>query len=225
MGRSSQRAMVKALHKARTEVAKPAPHPDILRPLNLPALPDGLRWESKVGECLYPELRIEGYGYQLNRMVTLEGRRLPRDYYNNPVRLGVVNNPDWRKVETWGAGNQSDTTYPLVQRVADELLIERMGQEWVRSRTLGFCPERIKAEIEACLRVIEATLTHGLSYLAWRRHKTPLWAELFGVARAHAATLPVKILPSSDADDTKVLPVYTSEQERVYGLAPWETTT
>jgi hypothetical protein len=146
-------------------------------------------------------------------------------HYNNPVRLGVVNNPDWRKVETWGAGNQSDTTYPLVQRVADELLIERMGQEWVRSRTLGFCPERIKAEIEACLRVIEATLTHGLSYLAWRRRKAPMWAELFDVARAHAATLPVKILPSSDANAYAVLPVYTSEQELVYGLAPWETTT
>lgn len=222
MGRASQRAMVKALHKARTEAAAPTPHPAILRELNLPALPDGLRWESKVSDSYTPDARIDGYIYQLNRMVSLEGRRLPRDYYNRSVHLVSVNNPDWRKVETWGAGNQSDTTYALVQRVADELLIERMGQEWVHSRTLGFCPERIKAEIEACLRVIEATLTHGLSYLAWRRRKAPMWAELFDVARAHAATLPVKILPSSDANAYAVLPVYTSEQELVYGLAPWE---
>ncbi len=222
MGRTSQRAMVKALHKAQAEAAKPTPHPDILRPLNLPTLPDGLRWESKVGESWRVERRIDGHVYELNRSVSLEGRRLPRDYYNRPVRLVSVNNPDWRKVETWGAGNQSDTTYPLVQRVADELLIERMGQEWVRSRTLGFCPERIKAEIEACLRVIEATLTHGLSYLAWRRRKAPMWGALFDVARAHAATLPVKILPSSDANAYAVLPVYTSEQDVVYGLAPWE---
>jgi len=223
MGRTSQRAMVKALHKVQTEAAKPAPHPDILRPLNLPTLPDGLRWESKVSDSYTPDARIDGYVYQLNRMVSLEGRRLPRDYYNNPVRLVSVNNPDWRKVETHGAGNQSDTTYQLVQRVADELLVERIGQE--RALVIGWSPDRLKAEIEACLRVIEATLSHGLSYIAWRRRKMPMWGALFDMARAHAATLPVKILPSSDADATKVLPVYTSEQERVYGLAPWETTT
>jgi hypothetical protein len=188
-------------------------------------LPDGLRWQSRLSQCLNPDARIEGYGYQLNRLVSLEGRRLPRDYYNAPVRLASVNNPDWRKVETWGAGNQSDTTHQLVQRVADELLIERVGRERACSMEMVRAPERLKAEIEACLQVIEATLTHGLSYIAWRRRKMPMWGVLFDAARAHAATLPVKILPSSDADATKVLPVYTSEQERVYGLAPWETTT
>ena len=222
MGRSSQRSAVKALHKARTEAAASTPHPAILRKLNLPTLPDGLRWESKVSDSYTPDARIEGYVYQLNRMVSLEGRRLPRDYYNNPVRLVSVNNPDWRKVETHGAGNYSDTTHQLVQRVADELLVERVGQE--RALVLGWSPDRIKAEIEACLRVIEATLTHGLSYIAWRRRKVPMWAALFDVARAHAATLPVRILASPDADDLKVLPVYTSEQGVVYGLAPWETT-
>lgn len=220
MGRSSQRAMVKALHKARTEAAAPTPHPAILRDLNLPALPDGLRWQSRVSEWSNPDLRIEGHVYQLNRLVSLEGRRLPRDYYNNPVRLVSVNNPDWRKVETPSAGNRSDTTHELVQRVADELLIERVGRE--RALQIGWSPDRIKAEVEACLQVIEVTLTHGLSYIAWRRRKVPMWAALFDVARAHAATLPVKILPSSDADDLKVLPVYTSEGSVVYGLAPWE---
>lgn len=222
MGRSSQRAMVKALHKARTEAAAPTPHPAILRALNLPALPDGLRWQSRVSEWFNPDLRIEGHVYQLNRLVSLEGRRLPRDHYNNPVRLIVYNNPDWRKVEIPSAGNYSDTTHQLVQRVADELLIERVGRERAYSMDMLRSPDRLKAEIEACLQVIEATLTHGLSYIAWRRRKTPMWAALFDVARAHAATLPVKILPSSDADDLKVLPVYTSEQDVVYGLAPWE---
>lgn len=220
MGRSSQRSMVKALHKARIEAAKSAPHPAILRELNLPALPDGLRWQSRLSQDLNPDARIEGYVYKINRMVSLEGRRLPRDYYNNPVRLVSVNNPDWRKVETHGAGNYSDTTYQLVQRVADELHVERVGRE--HALVIGWSPDRLKAEIEACLRVIEATLTHGLSYIAWRRRKMPMWAALFDVARAHAATLPVKILASSDADDLKVLPVYTSEQDVVYGLAPWE---
>lgn len=222
MGRASQRAMVKALHKARTEAAKPTPHPAILRELNLPALPDGLRWQSRLSQDLNPNARIEGHVYQLNRMVSLEGRRLPRDYYNNPVRLGAANNPDWRKVETLGAGNQSDTTHQFVQRVADDLLIERVGQERAFSMDMLRSPDRLKAEIEACLQVIEATLTHGLSYIAWRRRKMPMWAALFDVARAHAATLPVKILPSSDADDLKVLPVYTSEGSVVYGLSPWE---
>lgn len=106
--------------------------------------------------------------------------------------------------------------------MADELLVERIGLERARSMEMLRAPERLKAEIEACLQVIEATLTHGLSYIAWRHRKMPMWAALFDVARAHAATLPVKILPSSDANDHAVLPVYTSEQDVVYGLAPWE---
>lgn len=213
-------------HPVVTTPSQARVHPAVLRPLSLPTLPDGLRWSDELGPCYGLEATLEGCVYQLNRIVKMKGRRLPRDYYGEGVRLCAVNNPDWRKVETPSWGNVSDTTYPVVQRVARELLVASVGQERALSVEALRCIERYTTEIEACLRVMEATLTHGLRYLAWRHRKKPMWANLLAVAAEHADTLPIKVKPTAESGSASmVLPIYSTKDDDLYGSSPWVTAT